>query len=238
MDNLVPETDRFKFFVYIVESPSAVDLYHQRGEGYVVQQAVRLNLIQCVHRLCVNLQAFEAALTVGLKEAMDAVPGHIPILHISAHGFAQGIQLSSGETILWPQLRNMLAPVNKALDNCLIVCMSTCEGYSGSQMAMLSDPNDFPFFALVGNGSKPTWPETAVAFSTFYHLLANHHYVADAVSAMCVASGNDSFFLTTAEQSRQAYLDFVAKADAEASKQKLTQQLEQTTGGELEKFAK
>lgn len=238
MDDLVPEAHRFKFFVYIVESPSAVDLYHQRGEGYVVQQAVRLNLIQCVHRLSINSQAFDAAMTVGLKEAMDAIPGHIPILHISAHGFDQGIQLSSGETILWPRLKDLLAPVNKALNNCLIVCMSTCEGYSGAQMAMLSEPDAFPFFALVGNGSKPTWPETAVAFSTFYHLLANHHYVADAVAAMCVASGNDNFFLTTAEQSRQAYLDFVAKADAEATKKRLAQQIAQDANSALEKFAK
>lgn len=238
MDDLIPEAQRLKFFVYIVESPSAVDLYHQRGEGYVVQQAVRLNLIQCVHRLAINLQAFDAALTVGLKEAMDATPGHIPILHISAHGFDQGIQLSSGEVILWSRLKDMLAPINKALNNSLIVCMSTCEGYSGSQMAMLSEADKFPFFALIGNGSKPTWPETAVAFSTFYHLLANHHYVADAVRAMCIASGNDNFFLTTAQESRQAFLDFMAEADADASKKQLEQQIEQSGDRELEKFAK
>ena len=238
MTNLVPEEERFKFFVYIVESPSAVDLYHQRAEGGVVQQAVKLNLIPCVHRLAINLQAFEASLQVGLTEAMDATPGLIPILHISAHGFAQGIQLSSGETIIWEQLREMLAPINKALNHNLIVCMSTCEGYSGSQMAMLSEPDNYPFLALIGNGSKPTWPETAVGFSTFYHLLANNRYVPDAVEAMCAASGNNNFFLTTAEQSKKTYLDFIAKLDAEEVKEDLEQQLETTQSTALDKFAK
>lgn len=238
MPDLVPEGQRFNFFVYIVESPSAVDLYHQRGEGGVVQQAVGLNRLKCVHRLAINMQAFEAALQIGLTEAMNEVPGCIPILHISAHGFARGIELSSGEIILWDQLCELLAPINKALGNNLIVCMSTCEGYSGSQMAMISEPDNFPFFALVGNGSKPTWPETAVAFSTFYHLLANNRYVSDAVDAMCVASGNDSFFLTTAEESKQSYLDFIARLDAAEVKEDLEQQIQPAQGGALAKFAK
>lgn len=237
MVDLVPEENRFKFFVYIVESPSAADLYHRRGEGQIVQQAVQLNLIQCIHRLAINLDAFSAALAIGLTEAMSAMPGAVPILHISAHGFSDGIQLSSGEVITWLNLKDMLAPINKSLNNSLIVCMSTCEGYSGSQMAMLSEPENFPFFALVGNGSKPTWPETAVAFSTFYHLLANNHYVQDAVTAMCVASGNDKFYLTTAEQSKQQYLEFVAKMDAGKAKENLEQHVQSSGGSEMEKYA-
>lgn len=237
MTDLIPEEKKFHFFVYIVESPSAVDMYHQRGEGGVIQQAVRLNQLQCVHRLAINRQAFDASLQIGLTEAMSATPNSVPIIHISAHGFSEGIQLSSEEIIDWAALKELLTPINKALNGNLIVCMSTCEGYSGSRMAMISEPDDFPFLALVGNGSKPTWPETAVAFSTFYHLLANNRYVADAVEAMRVASGNDSFFVTTAAESRQSYLDFVAKLDASEVREELKDQVETSSDSALEKFA-
>lgn len=208
---VIPIEDRLKFFVFVIESPSSADLYHGRSETNLLERAIGLNNIRCASRTAINLEAFIAAIRIGLQEEMVANPGLIPILHISAHGFGDGIQLSSGEVLNWGGLRELLKPVNKALDGCLIVCMSTCEGYSGSRMAMVLDDPDYPFFAIVGNGDKPTWPETAVAFAAFYHLVANGHYVTDAVNAMCIASGNPRFFLTTAEETKQGYLDFVSQ---------------------------
>lgn len=236
MTNLVPEHDRFRFFVYIVESPSAIDLYHNRVESGVIQQAVRLNRLKCISRLAVNLQAFEASLKIGLTEAMEATQDSVPLVHISAHGFSDGIQLTSGEIVDWSSLKELLTPINRALRGNLIVCMSTCEGYSGSRMAMISEPSDFPFFALVGNGSKPTWSETAVGFSTFYHLLANNRFVEDAVDAMRIASGNANFYITTAEESRQSYLDFVAKLDASEAREELQEVIHASSEDDVGKF--
>lgn len=193
-------------------------------------------MIQCINRLAINKRAFEAALQVGLTEAMAEASNLIPMLHISAHGFNDGIQLSSGEIIQWLELRELLIPINKALNGNLIVCMSTCEGYAGSQMAMV-DSDDHPFFALIGNGSKPTWPETTVAFSTFYHLIANVRYVSDAVEAMCVSSGNNNFYLTTAEESKQGYLDFIKRLDANEVREDLAQQADSEANTELQKYS-
>lgn len=234
---VLPPEKRLKFFVFIVESPSSVDLYHGRSEADLLGRAVGLNAIRCASRTAINLEAFVAAIRVGLHEEMTAKPGLIPILHISAHGFSDGIQLSSGEVLDWNALRQLLKPVNKALDGSLIVCMSTCEGYSGSRMAMVLDDPDHPFFAIVGNGGKPTWPETAVAFASFYHLVANGHYVSDAVKAMCVASGNSSFFLTTAEEAKQGYLEFVKnkKVDTEEAAQELQKEEKNEPSNELAK---
>ncbi|WP_426699748.1 hypothetical protein ACPPVV_09965 [Rhodanobacter sp. Col0626] len=236
MTDMVPTEDRLRFFVYIIESPSPVDLYHRRGEGDVLRQAINLNQIECTLRLAINLEAFQASISVGLPEAMQATPKSIPILHISAHGFSEGIQLSSGEVIEWAQLRELLIPINKALNGNLIVCMSTCEGYSGSRMAMVADSDDHPFYAIIGNGSKPTWPETAVGFATLYHLVANGRYIADAVDAMRVASGNESFFVTTAEESKQGYLDFIQNLDATEVKEDLEQQAKADDTNELSKL--
>jgi hypothetical protein len=226
MNTPLPPEKRLKFFVYVIESPSPVDLYHRRGEGDVLRGAVNLNQIPCVLRLAVNSEAFGAAIRVGLSEAMGDHPDRLPILHISAHGFADGIQLSSGEIIEWAQLRELLLPINGALNGSLILCMSTCEGYSGSRMAMREAEGDEPFYAIVGNGSKPTWPETAVGFATFYHLMACGYYIVEAVEAMRTASGNPNFFCTTAEESRRGYLDYIQSINAAEAQSELESQAE------------
>lgn len=70
MTDILPSDKRLKFFVYVIESPSAVDLYHRRSEGDMLRQAINLNQIACALRLAVNLEAFTAAIRIGLYEAM------------------------------------------------------------------------------------------------------------------------------------------------------------------------
>ncbi len=205
----LPSDQRVRFFVFVVESPSAVDLYHRRSEGDVIRQAVELNGIPCVHKTAISLQAFDACLKIGLSEAMNSLKGYIPILHISAHGDGEGIQLSDGHTMGWNTLREYLRPVNRALGGSLVVSMSSCEGYMGVRMAMYPEDPDLPYYALVGCGSKPTWAETAVAFATFYHQLCRGEHISVAVEAMCVASGNQQFWLEHAESSRQGYIEYI-----------------------------
>lgn len=214
----LPPDQRSLFFVFVIESPSAVDLYHRRSEGEIVRQAVELNGLQCVVKTAISLAAFNACLKVGLSQAMETLPGHIPLLHISAHGDANGIQLSDGYVMSWAELKDHLRPVNQALGGTLVVCMSSCEGYAGIRMAMHLDESDLPYLALVGCGTKPTWGETAVAYATLYHQLWRGEPIGEAVSAMRVASGNESFFVEHAEQSRQgyvAYLESVNPAQAQ-----------------------
>lgn len=236
MAESLPVDKRLKFFVHVVESPSPVDLYHRRGEGEMLRQAISLNQIPCSLRVAVNLEAFTAAIRIGLHEAMETYPNALPILHISAHGFADGIQLSSGQILFWNQLRELLIPLNRALAGGLIVCMSTCEGYSGQRMAMVTGSDDHPFWAIVGNCDKPTWPETAVAFATLYHLVANGRNMVDAVSAMRVASGNDNFFFTTADESKQTFVEFIQKIDTEEVRENLEHQIEATEPNDLKKL--
>src|SRR4051812_4378573 len=109
-----PPEKRIRFFVYVVESPSALDIYHGRGEGELLARAVELNLTPAVSRIAISREAFEAALGVGLTEEMQAHAGLLPIVHLSAHGDENGIQLSTGEVITWNELREYLRPINKA----------------------------------------------------------------------------------------------------------------------------
>jgi hypothetical protein len=173
-----PEPE-LKFFVYVVESPSAPDLYHGRSEGTLVTQAAALDLVPCVTRTAINREAFDAALTIGLPEVMKQYPDRFPILHLSAHGGTTGLQLSDSDTVTWRD-RELVLPINETLGGNLLVCMSACKGYSACQMAMQADDGPHPYFALVANHGTPTWSDTAVAYSAFYHLLAKGSKVVDA----------------------------------------------------------
>lgn len=235
MTDVEKPASKFTFFVFVIESPSAVDLYHRRSEATVLSQAISLNRIACEIRLAVNREAFDAALRIGLSDAMRGNPGLIPLLHISAHGSGEGIQLSSGELISWADLRQLLLPVNKALHGALLVCMSTCEGFAGQRMAMVVDSEEHPFYAIVGNSSTPTWSETAVGFATFYHLMANGHEINGAVAAMQIASGNKFFFATTAEISKRDYIEYIKNLNASNVQTELEQQVPASGGNDLEK---
>jgi hypothetical protein len=218
-----PPEERVKFFVFVIESPSAPDLYHRRSEGEIIRQAVELNGIGCVVKTAISLDAFEACLKLGLSEAMGLMPGFIPLLHISAHGDAHGIQLSNGHTMTWAELRQHLRPVNQAMGGSLVVCMSSCNGYAGTRMAMHLEDAELPYLALIGCSEKPTWGETAVAYATFYHQLSRGEYIYTAVEAMRVASGNAFFFNQHAESSRQSYREFVSNSNAATAQENLEQ---------------
>jgi len=219
----LPPEQRIKFFVFVIESPSAVDLYHRRSEGDIVRQAVELNGIVCVVKTAISVQAFDACLKIGLSEAMSNLPGFIPLLHISAHGDTHGIQLSDGYIMAWGELREHLRPINQALGGSLVVCMSSCEGYSGIRMAMDTDESELPFYALVGTGNKPTWGETAVGYATLYHQLCRGEHINEAVNAMQVASGNHMFWVQHAEQSRQSFIDYINNISPEIAQANLEQ---------------
>lgn len=217
----IPQENRLHFFVFVIESPSAADLYNRRSEGNIIRQAVELNGITCVVKTAISLQAFDACLKIGLAEAMASLPGFIPILHISAHGSDEGIQLSDRTIILWHELRDHFRPVNESFKNSLIVCMSSCKGYSGVRMTMHPKDQHLPFFALVGCSDEPTWAETAVAYATLYHQLHRGEHISVAVEAMRVASGRATFWLKHAEASQQGYIEYVkarvTPQDAQAS---------------------
>jgi hypothetical protein len=216
----LPPEQRIKFFVFVIESPSAVDLYHRRSEGDILKQALGLNGILCIVKTAISLDAFDACLKIGLSDAMKEYPDYLPLLHISAHGDTDGIQLSNKHIIEWNELKEHLRPINKALNGSLVVCMSSCEGYSGVRMAMTHQNPELPYLAIVGTGNKPTWAETAVGYITFYHQMCRGEHISNAVDAMRVASGNDRFWIEYAENSRRSYLErinTISPADAQAN---------------------
>ena len=211
-NNAVPPSTKQLFFVYVVESPSSDDLFDSTTEGGVLCQALRLADIPAWYRLASSLDTFRRSLTTELTKACEHY-NSAPIIHISAHGDSNGIQLTDKTFVSWTDLRDLLMPINRRLDGGLVICMSSCSGYSGIRMAMHTD-SEIPFFALVGHPESPTWSDAAVAFVTFYHRFFKGAHISDAVSAMQVASGDDRYWVQWGENTQR---DWIAHMATESS---------------------
>jgi hypothetical protein len=198
-----------KFFIYGIESPSDADAYMDRSERTLLERAAQLDDIPCVFRTVISRAAFVMALTIGLTDAREKHNGHLPVLHISTHGNSEGIGLSDGTLITWSELRELLVPINGQLNGNLLLCMSSCKGYSACRMAMCEGDEPHPYIALFANAGTPKWSDTAVAYATVYHLLAKGRRFDEACHAMNLASGESTWVVETAHESKKVYTDYV-----------------------------
>ena len=147
-----------KFFVHIIESPSANDLLLGRWEGSLLKEALRIMGMGSFYNMAINKSTFREALQSKLVEAWQYYK--LPfILHFSSHGNNNGLVLSDGSYMPWDEFKELLSPINKALNNNLCICLSSCEGFYAYKMAM--DVNKIPFWCLIGPTKKPTWAESA-----------------------------------------------------------------------------
>jgi len=208
-----------KYFVHIIESPSANDLLNGHTEGRVLKEVLSLSNIISFYNLTVDYSSFLEALGPRLCQAMQENAG-VPILHFSSHGNEEGIELTNSKFLKWHKLRELLLPINKAFNGGLIICMSSCSGFSGCKMAMSSDTG-LPFYGLIGPNSDATWSETAVAFVTFYHLFSKGSAVPQAVKAMCTASGKNDFQFISGDKARQAWIDVIKEEERQNMIEKL-----------------
>ena len=227
---------KLKFSVYIVESPSGDDLYHKRFEGEILSKALALADIPSEHRLAVDLAAFNAALTHQLQSYLSSSQGRLPVLHISAHGSEDGIVLTDGTKIDWIQLREKIMPLNEALGGYLILCMSSCKGFQACRMAMQA--GESPFYGVIGHSGKPSWIDTAVAFMTFYHLLAKGRKVPDIVKAMRIASGDSDFKQILSTEARRVFVEAIKGIRIKALAKRLRRVSPRPPGSSLTKKSK
>lgn len=59
---------------------------------------------------------------------------YYPDLHFACHALEQGIQLTCGEPIPWPELRKKLEPIGKQTGGKLLLCFSACLGINAEKM--------------------------------------------------------------------------------------------------------
>ncbi|MEH2384876.1 MAG: hypothetical protein V7K14_03590 [Nostoc sp.] len=215
---------RDKAFVHIVESPSDEDLLYGRTEGNSLASALDL---AGIHR-CYNLVTTEKTLQLALQNLLFSeiknTEGKFPILHFSMHGNAGGIGLTNGKVIAWDELCHLIMPIQKLLQNFsldLLVCMSSCHGSFGNQMAQVKQ-GYIPFNFLIGNRDSIDWHDAAVAYKVFYHLLFKGLDINHCYEVMQLASHNNKFeiyngqevhlnWINYNQQIRQKFIEEVAR---------------------------
>ncbi|OGC47110.1 MAG: hypothetical protein A3A94_03645 [Candidatus Portnoybacteria bacterium RIFCSPLOWO2_01_FULL_43_11] len=148
----------------------------------------------------------EKVLTKKEKYAKENI-AIVPILHISSHGSEDGLGLTNGELMTWDWMKKELAKINSSLGDSLILCMSSCNGFTACSMFMedygklfISQP---PYFALIGSIEKPTWDQTIIGYLTFYHHISKELIPNKAVEAMRVASRHKEFHQTTGKMIKE-----------------------------------
>ncbi|WP_152558323.1 hypothetical protein [Devosia sp. LC5] len=206
-------------FVYIVESPSSADLFDGRTEGRALCEAMSMAGHAHAYTVAGDRLHLQKALSVASSEdrlirewQRHQAPA---VMHFSMHGNSDGLQLMSGELVTWHELRGMLLPINDFLPNGLLVCFSSCSGSSGTRMSMyLGDSK--PFWAVIGSYDDVSWSDALVGFTTFYHHWFKGGAVADAVTAMRMASGHSQFIFEAGHESKRAYEAYVSQRTSAA----------------------
>lgn len=206
-------------FIYVVESPSASDLFDGRTEGRALCEAMSMAGHAHTYTIAADRTHLRKALSAEASEdrlvkqwKQHQAPA---VMHFSMHGNSDGLQLMSGELVTWHELREMLIPINDFLPNGLLVCFSSCSGSSGTRMSMYLG-NSKPFWAIVGSYGNVSWSDALVGFTTFYHHWFKGGTVAEAVSAMRIASGHDQFIFEAGHESKRAYEAYVSQQASSA----------------------
>lgn len=105
---------------------------------------------------------------------------HHPILHIECHGDdVNGLELSDGSMISWPELAQLMMPINEATELGLIVSVAACFGIGAITGVHVINPA--PCYALIGP-TKGIWSnELFDALKAFYVDLMGRTSTAEAV---------------------------------------------------------
>jgi hypothetical protein len=175
------ETTDFRETIYVIESPHPEDLIEGRNEGDALVRVLKLAEIDVVYFLVVNAEMFDKA----FEEIGTAILNQtdlrtaMPVIHISAHGAEEGIELTDFDVVHWEKLSSLFAALHKQIGPVSLppvfdqnipkftVGLSSCSAYSAYRKAV-SRPT--PFQAIVGPTRDIGWCESLLAFSAFYYV--------------------------------------------------------------------
>lgn len=195
------------FYVHIIESPSPEDLLGGRTEGNTLCSFLTLAGIPHQYNLVVDREQLNSALTTRIRDAYGQLKVK-PIIHISAHGGLNGIQLTDHRNthglLTWPELSNYLAPINKAFEG-VGVCLSSCGGTHGKRMAEVILADQVPMGWLVGTAQSLNYCDAALAFVVFYRQFQRGVPEDELIAAMRAASGIADFNLDYGHVVQKAY---------------------------------
>lgn len=188
--------------VFLVDSPSNVDLYDGYSIGMALRDALRAIRIPCFYTLATNAETFANTFSQRLPLAIAEVQktpnvNAVPFVHLCMHGKSDGIGLTDGSFIDWLSLRRILLSHNYVKGFDPFVCMASCDGINATNM---NNAFDNAFHFLIGNSGKVLQSDVTVAYASFYNNVIYKNYtVEQAVQAMRTACGDNNFFFAHGE---------------------------------------
>lgn len=108
----------------------------------------------------------------------------VPIIHFEMHGDINGIQLSSGEIVLWSELAIRLQKINIELKNKLIVVFALCHGIHFLSVFYEFMNSRTPFAGLITSADYLRVSEIKYGFPKFYKIIINAKNGNDALNGL------------------------------------------------------
>ncbi|WP_153007068.1 hypothetical protein [Sphingomonas sanguinis] len=168
--------------IYMIESPSAEDLYCARNEGDALARTLALAEIDVIYYLATSDETFNQALTdIAIKiNALDPneVQDAMPYVHISAHGDEDGILLTDGDIIFWESLTRKLSELHELVGPIKLnpplpaevprtnLSLSSCAAFTNYKKYLSKDS---PFLIMMGPTRDIGWCQALIGFTTFYY---------------------------------------------------------------------
>jgi hypothetical protein len=106
----------------------------------------------------------------------------VPLLHVDAHGSDDGLGTGDDDEVLWPEMMELLTPLNERTGLRLSVVLAACHGLWGLKMAQPA--TRAAFLALLGPNREITNGETSRGFLAFYQSLFATRKISAALRAM------------------------------------------------------
>lgn len=194
---------RVDAYVHVVESPSSAQLFEGPTAGRRLTEALRVVGIRSWHRVVSDLDSLDLSLG---QDLIRAIRHHdaLPMLHLSVQVSRNGIQLTDGTFLPLDELTRRLTPLNRALDDGLLVCMPDCSGTAAARMATVDDEL-IPYHAIVGSHDEVAPSDAALGFAAFYHRLLGGTSIDAAMDALTAASGALSFYVQYSGEVRTVF---------------------------------
>ena len=195
-----------RFYVHIVDSPSAVDMAEGYSIGMALRDALKAIRIPHTYTFAANVELFKHSLVGTLHKSLcrercslnDIV---LPFIHLCMHGNDGGVSFTDNSFYSWYNLKQDMFQVKNIIGNDPFLCMASCNGIKGIDMV---DSSNKVFDFIVGNQGAVCQSDLTVGYLTFYHSLFHKGMNVDgAVSAMKAASSNGDFYYAVGEVIRQ-----------------------------------
>ncbi|MFN3569917.1 MAG: hypothetical protein ACK4VX_06550 [Polaromonas sp.] len=163
--------------IFVIESLRPDDKKSARDMVFDVNLEIASTPMRATFELCAGVQAFKELIHgLTVRTASDEV---LPLLHIECHGHQDdGLVFSDSSTLSWPEMWDVLRPLNVVMGNRLVVVLATCVSFGAITLVPLSSPAACYF--LIAPTEKIYPDELYSAFKEFYCRLAS----GDAANAM------------------------------------------------------